>query len=113
MSILVQLRSSELDLADIQFAQEILEFKKARVLDQDLRRVLAGKPSDEARTCARNLVQAMELPETQCPICDKQFQEGYYHPAEMKLWQHMGHGRSHRRMRQWMDWQEDWGEVVY
>ena len=44
MSILVQLRSSELDLADIQFAQEILEFKKARLLDQDLRRVLAGTP---------------------------------------------------------------------
>lgn len=43
----------------------------------------------------------------QCPICHKCFADGYYHCAEMKLYQHMGHGKAHRRERKIMNWDED------
>jgi len=45
--------------------------------------------------------------EVMCPICETWFQDGGFHPASQKLYQHMGHGRIHRRTRSYMSWGDD------
>jgi hypothetical protein len=34
-----------------------------------------------------------------CPVCSKQFDDGWYPPAKQKLYHHMSRGREHRRVR--------------
>jgi DNA repair exonuclease SbcCD ATPase subunit len=52
--------------------------------------------------------------EATCPVCDKTFSQGGFHPASQKLWQHMGHGKMHRKARQKLSWDSsDWLPVVW
>ena len=47
--------------------------------------------------------------EATCPVCGKTFSQGGFHPASQKLWQHMGHGKMHRKARQKLSWDmSDW-----
>ena len=49
---------------------------------------------------------------TECPVCGKEFAEGYHHRATQKLWQHMGSTKAHRRERYKMDWDRDWAGIA-
>jgi hypothetical protein len=42
----------------------------------------------------------------ECPICDATFWKGWYHTADMKLYDHMGRGKAHRSLRNdiWWNW---------
>ena len=47
--------------------------------------------------------------EATCPVCGKTFSQGGFHPATQKLWQHMGHGKMHRKARHKLSWDiSDW-----
>ena len=47
--------------------------------------------------------------EATCPVCGKTFYQGGFHPASQKLWQHMGHGKMHRKARHKLSWDMvDW-----
>ena len=39
-----------------------------------------------------------------CPMCDREFRMGWYHFADQKLYDHMSHGKGHRRLRNELDW---------
>jgi hypothetical protein len=50
----------------------------------------------------------------ECPMCEKKFIGGWYHPADQKLHSHMGHGKAHRSYSNNMPWDtRNWCSTRY
>jgi ArsR family metal-binding transcriptional regulator len=107
-SVLIQLLQTEpLRRKDIQKAKELLKVIEKEVIEAELEDALsATKPSDADVKTAVEILRSM--PDGECPVCGETFEDGYYHCSEMKLWQHMGNDKKHKKLRKYYPWTEDW-----
>ena len=62
------------------------------------------KTMEDKRTWTRTPCQGISHDVAICPTCGSVFHEGYYHRADMKLYDHMGRGKGHRRERNEIEW---------
>jgi hypothetical protein len=66
----------------------------------------AGVKARIAREAA-NMVSVMNdisYKNAECPICERKFRGGWYHPADQKLHSHMRNGKAHRTFSQDIPW---------
>jgi hypothetical protein len=57
----------------------------------------------EAASMARTMMDVSN-DSAECPMCERKFRGGWYHPADQKLYDHMRHGKAHRSYSNNMPW---------
>ena len=55
-------------------------------------------------TWTRTPCQGISYDIAECPVCESVFLKVYYHRADRKLYDHMAHGKGHRRERKEIEW---------
>ena len=107
------------NLESIEESETALAQAKAKLEERETALALANVRIEQcqASQAQRNKVlwcESFSSEEATCPVCGKTFSQGGFHPASQKLWQHMGHGKMHRKARQKLSWDmSDWQPVVW
>lgn len=86
------------------WAMRRMEERHTGVRTQETHVLWAERKMEERRTVVRTHFPGISHDSATCPICERTFYKGWYHPADQKLYHHMGRGKGHRSLRNGMEW---------